>query len=134
MNDHVVHHQQEQQQEQLQGQNKMFGLNGFVKNITNNVVNYVQHTGLNVDKISKGGSSCGSDTQNNNVGFESVVTDLETPGMLKKLNNLKLQPPSPMYDRYPKVGTMKVYPITTPDREEPKLDNTVIQVIQESCS
>lgn len=126
------------QEEQLK-QKKLFGLNGFVKTITNSAVNYVQNTTSSADKAMKGSSSGGgsSDTQNNNVGYvDTTTSDLETPAMLKKVNNLKLQPPSPAYDRYPKVGTMKVYPITTPDRVEPnKLDNNtqIIQVIQSSC-
>lgn len=125
INNHHHHHHEEQLKQQQQ--QKPFGLNGYAKTIINSAVNYVQ----------KGGS----DTQNNNdVGgyvdsTTTTTTDLETPAMLKKVNNLKLQPPSPAYDRYPKVGTMKVYPITTPDRDEPKLDNTqIIQVIQSSCS
>lgn len=32
----------------------------------------------------------------------------------------KIQPPSPMFDRYPKpCGNLKVYDITTPDKDVP---------------
>lgn len=38
----------------------------------------------------------------------------------------KLKPPSPAYDRFPKPmgGVMKVFPITTPDRDEPMVSTS----------
>lgn len=56
------------------------------------------------------------DAQNNDIQVSSGYDNVPNP--MKK----KLQPPSPMFDRYPKaIGTLKVYPITTPDRDEPKV-------------
>lgn len=63
------------------------------------------------------------DAQNNEVvgagdcsGYENVSSFL-----LKR----RIQPPSPMFDRYPKAaGALKVYPITTPDKDEPMVSET----------
>lgn len=110
-------------------------LNGFTKNSTpiNNSVNFAQNNTTS-DKL-KGGTATG-DTKNNNLNSSSSayvnVTDFDLPNLEapKKVNNVKLHLPSPMYDRYPSknLGQMKVYPITTPDKEEPGQGNSVEKV------
>ncbi|XP_063698882.1 pleckstrin homology-like domain family B member 1 [Culicoides brevitarsis] len=114
-------------------------LNGFAKNSTpiNNSVNFAQNNTTSDKLRGIGGGGGGAvtsttttgDTKNNNLNsataYANVTADydydlpnLEAP---KKVNNVKLHLPSPAYDRYPSknLGQMKVYPITTPDRDEP---------------
>lgn len=103
-------------------------LNGFTKNSTpiNNSVNFAQNNTTS-DKLKGGGGGAATgDTKNNNLNSSTNyvnVTDFDLPNLEapKKVNNVKLHLPSPMYDRYPSkvLGQMKVYPITTPDKEEP---------------
>lgn len=103
-------------------------LNGFTKNSTpiNNSVNFAQNNTTS-DKLKGGGGGGGNDTKNNNLTSSSSaytnVTDFDLPNLEapKKVNNVKLHLPSPMYDRYPSksLGQMKVYPITTPGKEAP---------------
>lgn len=104
-------------------------LNGFTKNSTpiNNSVNFAQNNTTSDKLKGGGGGGGGNDTKNNNLTSSSSaytnVTDFDLPNLEapKKVNNVKLHLPSPMYDRYPSksLGQMKVYPITTPDKEAP---------------
>jgi hypothetical protein len=106
--------------------------NNFTKNITQNSINYTQNIsndkGTKNNNVTKSNNHSimmtnGHGGSNGTPVITSTTTSSSATTILTKVNNLssngspptqKLQPPSPLYDRYPKPGTygsMKIYPI-----------------------